>query len=150
MSKIKTINCITDRQPEIMVDEEVRDRFQDILDEWCSPCINEWREHCEDCEVMRLSHFMIPKIQVQYGDIILFIPDGTRIRFAYSSGIDYEYRASVIDVTHIELIRLDQIHGTVYHSAQLENLLRQNADNISVLIEGEWVPFREIIREENR
>ena len=149
MSTIRTLGCITHRQPETMVDEEVRNRFQDILDEWCAPCISEWCEHCDNCEVMRLSHFIIPKTQVRYDDLILFIPDGTRIRFVYSSGIDYEYRASVIDVTHLELIKLDQIHGTVYHSAQLENLRRQNENNVLLLTDGEWVTFREIIKEEN-
>lgn len=149
MSKIKTINCITDRQPEMIVDKEIRNRFQDILDEWCAPCISECKEHCENCEVMSLSHFIIPKAQVRYDDLVLFIPDGTRFRFAYSSGIDYEYKASVIDTTHVELIRLDQIHGTVYHSAQVENLLRQNEKNVLVLNDGKWMPFRKIIKEEN-
>lgn len=149
MSKIKTINCITDRQPEMIVDKKIRNRFQDILDEWCSSCIGEL---CETCDICRLFHFVDPKAEIWYGDLILVIPDGTIFRFV-SSNTSYKYEVSVIDLTHIKLIRFDQVHGTVhrtvYHSAQLGNLLRQNADNISVLIEGEWVPFREIIKEEN-
>lgn len=148
----KVINLTTSRQPERMLPEDRRTEVENLITEFCGAfCADTATEDtCRNCILQRFSDWLTPKAFIRLNARErLWIPDGMRIRFTYPGGSTFTYIVGVIDVTHVELGRIDgsaddrKYGQTVLHTAQLESMVSDPKACVEVLEDRGWTPLEE-------
>lgn len=146
----KVINLTTSRQPERMLPKDRRTEVENLITEFCGALCTD--EEVEDdgrsCALQRFSDWLIPKACMLWDGRRLWIPDETRMRFTYSDGSTFTYVVGVIDVTHVELCRIDgsaddrKYGQTVLHTAQFESMVSDPKACVEVLEDRGWTPLK--------
>ena len=146
----KVINLTTSRQPERMLSKEWRSDIEDLITEFCNAvCTDaEGDDYGRACALQRFSDWLVPKAFIFWNGKRLWIPDGTKMRFTYSDGSAFTYVVGVIDVTHVELSRIDgsaddrKYGQVVLHTAQLESMVDDPKACVEVLEDRGWTPLK--------
>ena len=156
----KVINLTTSRQPERMLSKDRRTEVENLITEFCGAfCAEvETEDTCRSCTLQRFSDWLVPKAFVLRSvGKRLWIPDGTRMRFTYPDGSVFTYVVDVIDVTHVELSRIDgnadnwnrtmdwKYGQVVLHTAQFEAMVSDPNAEVEVLADRGWMPLEEAI-----
>lgn len=158
----KAINSFTSKQPEKMLSKEWRSDIENLITKFCGAfCPDNLAEDtCKNCVLQRFSDWLVPKAFIVWDEKLLWvpdekrirflwIPDETRMRFTYPDGSTFTYIVGVIDVTHVELNRIDgstddkKYGHIVLHVNQLESMIQDTKAKVEILTYSGWTPLEE-------
>lgn len=136
-------------RPERIHTKKELDVVESLVEDFCSRCPGHEDESmgtCGCCAMRRFSEFITPKVLLFHGGGRMMVEEGTWLRFSYQDGTVLVYRIHVIDMTHLELLKDDQVegYGLILHHMQLESIIADARGMVETRDDdGEWLPLDE-------